>query len=455
MAAALASNISNCDPQTLLLLSQQLADLANSQLSGGAPQFAPQFAPQSNALAIPGSNFVDTGFPPGPYSGSFDREMGKFGFIKQDSGEDDMFVLPGACKAFNEVWPPKGTRVTYDCVPDPKSGKLKAENMQPEGGFFSQPTVEAISCTHSGAFDRERGNYGFIKQDNGEEDMFVLPGACKSFGERFPPKGTRLVYNTELDAKSGKWKASDVQLEGGMLGGMSSGAMALVQSALGASGKGGFSGGGGGYQQPVAAPPRQQVPGQIYTGKFDRERGSFGFIKQDNGLEDMFVLPSCCEAFGGFFPPIGTRVQFSVYFDTRNGKPRAENVSPETGSQGQAFPLEQTNGFNFSAVQQPQPQPQANYPPGNSFSGKFDRERGTYGFIKQDSGMDDMFALPGACEAYGGVFPPIGTRVTYNVTYDAKSGKPVAERVRPESGEVAAAIEWAAGDSSSRFMPYA
>lgn len=440
MALSLAGNMSNVDPQTLLLLSQQLADMANASLAqggghtGGPPIISP------------------TGLPPGPHTGTFDREKGKFGFILQDSGEDDMFVLPGACKSFGEIFPPKGTRVTYDTVPDPKSGKLKAENVQPEGGALAQAAVEPMSTTHSGVFDRERGNYGFIKQDNGEDDMFVLPGACKAFGERFPPKGTRVGYNIVSDSRSGKVKAEDLQLEGGVLGGMSSGAMALVQKALTA---GGNSGGGarGGYQQPLLAPNIQkQSTSQVYTGLFDRERGTFGFIKQDNGLEDMFVLPGCCEAFGGVFPPIGARLMYTVNYDTKNGKPIAENVQPESGSHfGATIQAANQAAFNFKAPTSAQ---LAIYPPESIYSGSFDRERGSFGFIKQDGGQDDMFVLPGCCEAFGGAFPAVGTRVTYTVNLDTKNGKPIAENVAPED-EDPYVPSFKARGPSSRYMPYA
>jgi len=420
----------NVDPQTLLLLSQQLASLANSSLQ-----------------AAKGSTLTGTDLPPGPFTGTFDREKGKFGFIRQDSGEEDMFVLPGACKAFGEAFPAKGTRVTYDCVPHLKSGKTKAENVQPEAGAISpQAIAPDVSCTHAGTFDRERGNYGFIKQDNGEDDMFVMPGACKACGERFPPKGTRVTYNVVADPRSGKVKGEDLQIEGGVLGGMSPSAMALVQSALAGVKK-------TGYQQVSA--PVQQNPGQYATGKFDRERTSFGFIKQDSGQDDMFVLPGCCEAFGGVFPPIGTHVMYSINHDTRNGKPIAENVQPQSGAVGAMSLIQAANqaAYNFNAA--PLSTSASASADGPVFSGKFDRERGSFGFIKQDNGQDDMFVLPGCCEAFGGVFPTIGTQLTYTVNYDTRNGKPIAENVSPQSEAPGLAIASRSRGPRSRISPYA
>jgi len=435
MALAFPADMMNVDPQTLLLLSQQLASMANQGLQAGKGGSG-------------GSQLTGTGLQPGPYSGAFDREKGKFGFIRQDSGEEDMFVLPGACKAFGEVFPPKGTRVTYDCVPDPMSGKAKAENVQPEGG---QQAIAPVPCTHSGIFDRERGNYGFIKQDNGEDDMFVLPGACKAFGEMFPPKGTRVKYNVVSDPRTGKVKGEDLQLEGGALGGMSATAMALVQSALGGVSKASYQ---SSYQK-AAAPVRQNPghPGQYFTGTFDRERTSFGFIRQDNGQEDMFVLPGCCEAFGGVFPQLSTRVKYTVNYDTKNGKPIAENVQPAGGSQGKGDKPAIQASSHKSAYEAAF---EAAYAGDDEFlSGTFDREKGSFGFIKQDNSQDDMFVLPGCCEAFGGVFPAIGTRLTYTVNWETKNGKPIAENVAPESGESNYSAVSRGKGASSRSMPYA
>lgn len=158
-------------------------------------------------------------------SGIFAQSKESFGFIKQDSGEADMFVVPKACTAFSWAFPPVGTRVAFEVVPSPKNGKPMAQNVRP---------------AFSGTMLQAKTNFGFIKQDNGEPDMFVIPQACAYFEAQLPPLGMRVVYEVVFSEKNGKMMAEDVQpmlkdAAAGTLGQLALPAIPSVRPALAAA----------------------------------------------------------------------------------------------------------------------------------------------------------------------------------------------------------------------------
>jgi len=353
---------------------------------------------ETSPAELLGSNMTGTICDPGD----------KFGFITQDDGSS-MFVLPGSCSAFGMVIPPAGTRVLYDVVADPKTGRPRAENVQPsdsgglvtalkgkeKGGViparnqsWSQQDVGTGDATGTGVISRICNGYGFIDKEDGES-MFVLPTSCKAFAgaggyAELPPVGTPVDYDIVMDSKTGRPRAENV---------------------------------------------RPAMRDGVFVGTISKSGPQFGFITQDtqDGSEvEMFVLPLSC---GGQIPPVGTRVTYTVVEDSKTGRPRAENVmmlglrqAAPAGPVMQAPPAQSMSYHGMEMAM--------------AMSGSIIQAGPTYGFIQPDDGGDKMFVLPGSCTACGDVaIPPVGTRVTYYETIDQKTGKPRADQVQLEAAQ--------------------
>jgi len=402
------------------------------------------------------------------YSGTMDRGRSNYGFIKQDSSDEDMFVLPLQCKDFGDCLPPLGTRVVYTVAPDPKTGRPSAQNVMPEA-LAAQENASTPDSTAArpaqrlaGTMDRDKGSFGFIKQDSSEEDMFVLPTSCAAFGGRFPPTGTRVVYGVVQDSKTGRPRAEEVEPEDDlfsvMLAVTGTNTEASIEDSLALLVNSDDNMDDVEHEQEdTTAEESPKVPDDLeaavdgfleateaaeeedeeiyeatencsqetglirdsteYAGTIDRLKGSYGFIKQDGGGPDMFVMPNSCVVFGGVLPAVGTRVVYCVVTDPKTGRPRAEDVRLEAAAI-QAQPLPATTLDTDMGER----------------TGLMDRIKNGYGFIKQDSGEEDMFVMPGCCLVFGGTFPAPGTRVIYDVVTDPLTGRPRAGMVRPAPG---------------------
>lgn len=385
---------------------------------------------------------------------------GKFGFVKPDDGSADMFVLPQHCAAFGNELPPIDCRITYTIVADAKTGRPRAEDVMPEDelqqALNQTPLQSYAPAPHgqpvqgswappqdsgflTGTMLSHNGKFGFIQQESGEPDMFILPALDGRFGHGpgFPPEGSRVVYAVVSDAKTGKPRAEDVRLEQAAAYQAPVAYHPPVQRPaapmlskgkgglhpVGFKGAGGFQPGsaqqkggihlGGGYKGAGKAyapvQPVQASFGGFAAGTVVKNSFSFGFVKPDDGSKDLFLMPCHCESFGRELPQVGTRVVYVPGIDPQKGMPSAEQVQPEQGFVGGSA----GNGM---------------------LSGTMLKANGGFGFIQMDDGQADMFLMAASCQAFGNELPAIGTRLNFSVVTDQKTGRPRAEEVMPEGG---------------------
>mmetsp|Transcript_77571 Transcript_77571/g.222145 ORF Transcript_77571/g.222145 Transcript_77571/m.222145 type:complete len:678 (-) Transcript_77571:125-2158(-) len=376
-------------------------------------------------------------------NGTFHRNCGSFGFIMQDDGVD-MFCMPIACKAFGKQFPAIGTRVTYAVVLDEKTGRPRADGVEPEGGgMMITPTWDAAASASalalamgaevSGTMKAVCGNYGFITQDTGS-DVFVLPQCCPGYNGVLPEVGTRLKYTLTTDSKTGKVRADNVAPE-------DEGSTSQLTQYL------------------ATASTASALGFGEAAGTMSRNEGNFGFIHKEGGSE-VFVLPGSCVGFGGALPEIGSYVKFSVVIDEASGQEKAENVFPMANAAQAALQaalpqMQQQDLMRFVSAVATAQQPSTPWL-SSKRNGTFERDNGKFGFIMQDDGAE-MFVMPCACKSWNKAFPPVGTRVTYDVVSDDRTGRPRAGNVEPERAAYGAALvaKPAPGAAAAQAGPYA
>lgn len=369
------------------------------------------------------------------YLGTVDKVLGNYGFIQQDNGER-MFVTPLACNSFGDRIPPPGTRVQFQVVTDQKTGKPRAEYVQPaEDSMGFHPAMQpamispranssTAAATGTVAKINGTGTFGFIVSDHGGEEMFFMPKGCVGFGGVMPDIGTRVSYDIVADVKTGRPRADNIMPDRGPALGTSrkGGSPKGLHSVGKGIGKGSKS--GDAKLQPAAISPSiAEASRHSYSGVgvIDMVRQGYGMILQDSTGEEILVIPSSCEAFGGAIPAPGTRVCYDIVTDAKTGKLRADNVKPaEAGFRAAPKASSQKKVFDDFSVDNSG---------GRRFAGTIEKSGPQFGFIKQDSDQEPMFVLPNSC---GGEIPPIGTRVTYEIVEDTKTGRLRAESIGPE-----------------------
>ena len=152
-------------------------------------------------------------------TGTFISAKDKFGFIRQNGGGADLFVMNGACIGFGQQLPAIGMEVMFMLGLNPKTGKDMAQQvmpLRPSAGLSPGDREQLTSFCEGqqmsfGTFVSNRGKYGFIKVVEGA-DLFVMPHHCVGFGGCLPPVGAELVYQLGTNPKTGKETAVQVQL---------------------------------------------------------------------------------------------------------------------------------------------------------------------------------------------------------------------------------------------------
>lgn len=480
-----------------------------------------------------------------------------FGFIKLDGpGAGDMFVIPQACHAFGRQVPPVGTRVKFQIVTDSKTGRPRAENVQPSD---DSPDMATMSYPVHGSYPPQ-GSYPTQDFNKSLQSQYpaeiqaalspeILAGLSPELSQvlaspdvasllRSPEMASLMMQQPQQQRQPDPAQGFSSLLEqlGNATTGLGQTSPALQDvaplSAAPTKSVGGPSDANSGMSPEVAylmelADPNSRMevqegqngdargasspathyqsdvqyssssdPGSL-TGMVVRNNESFGFIKQDNGDADMFVLPP--------IPPVGTHVQYVKMIDPKTGRPRAENVqaisdgaaqvshaapgqvtapaqsTPQNDEAEKALAIlraaglptdmesvqqlmeqitDQLQGLQSQQHQQPfapaQPAGVAGAPDHGKKTGVVVSINGNFGFIKQDSGEADMFALP--------PFPQVGTRVTYITVVDPRNGRTRAENIQVENPGEAAALAAAGfsygpvrgpGGGGHRDAPYA
>eukprot|EP00929_Paragymnodinium_shiwhaense_P077133 TRINITY_DN396_c2_g1_i1.p1 TRINITY_DN396_c2_g1~~TRINITY_DN396_c2_g1_i1.p1 ORF type:complete len:498 (+),score=79.61 TRINITY_DN396_c2_g1_i1:84-1496(+) len=366
----------------------------------------------------------------GQQTGTVTSSSEKFGFIQQDSGGPDMFMIPEK----GQQLPPIGARVSYTVTIDKKTGRERAEHIQMQGAAPQQHHQRPQRPQQMRPSGPARAPVVQHHRSAPPAANAMLHGALQG--------AVNTTVHSAVDTVIGKVLEGVMQALPGI--DPSHLARATADYAARASGAGTFApafAGGHHHQQYQQAPVRE-------TGMMLPSNGKFGFIKPDSGGADMFMLPP--------FYPEGTRLSYDVVADPRTGRPRAENVEPlqqpvafghaqaryapaASASKGSGKGKDRSSPYGggggggkgkrvgAGVIGGP---PAAAAPVSDEvLYGTVNKHQGKFAFIEQEGGGPDMFCIPLSCSGFGGECPPVGTRVSYTVVLDSKTGRPRADGV--------------------------
>jgi CspA family cold shock protein len=193
-------------------------------------------------------------------------------------------------------------------------------------------------------FNTAKG-FGFIQPDDGGQDVFVHISAVAQAGLDALNEGDQVEYELEQDRRSGKLAATSIVVtaqgtpaprragggfgDRGDRGGYGGGGGGYGDRGGGYGDRGGGFGGGGGGRGGFGGGERSRgEPAGSGSGSvkwFNPTKG-FGFIKPDNGGQDIFVHISAVEQAGLSGLNEGQTVNFDLEQDRRSGKTSATNL---------------------------------------------------------------------------------------------------------------------------------